>query len=389
MSTQSKTHKNTQVLHAGQAPDPTTGAIMPPIYATSTFVQPYPGQPINGYDYSRAKNPTRQAYEDCVAGIEEGTRGLAFASGLAAISAILDLLEPGDHVIGLDDLYGGTFRLFDRIKQIHSGLSFSFVDGNNLEHIKQALTPRTKMIFVETPSNPLLKLVDLQAIADFAQAHNLIAVADNTFATPLAHMPLRYGFDIVVHSATKYLNGHSDIIGGVLAVRDENLADQLAFIQFGVGAIASPFDSYMILRGIKTLGIRMQRHSENAMAIAEFLHQHPKVKRVIYPGHSSHPQHELAKHQMNCFGGMISFELDTNLQSTLNVIKRCQIFALAESLGGVESLIEHPALMTHASIPENKRKEIGISDSLIRLSVGIEHIDDLINDLAQALEACI
>ena len=387
MSTQSKTHKNTQVLHAGQAPDPTTGAIMPPIYATSTFVQPYPGQPIDGYDYSRAKNPTRQAYEDCVAGIEEGTRGLAFASGLAAISAILDLLEPGDHVIGLDDLYGGTFRLFDRIKQIHSGLSFSFVDGSNLEHIKQALTPRTKMIFVETPSNPLLKLVDLQAIADFAQAHNLIAVADNTFATPLAHIPLRYGFDIVVHSATKYLNGHSDIIGGVLAVRDENLADQLAFIQFGVGAIASPFDSYMILRGIKTLGIRMQRHSENAMAIAEFLHQHPKVKRVIYPGHRSHPQHELAKRQMNCFGGMISFELDANLQSTLNVIKSCQIFALAESLGGVESLIEHPALMTHASIPENKRKEIGISDSLIRLSVGIEHIDDLINDLAQALEA--
>lgn len=377
----------TRAIHAGQSPDPTTGAIMTPIYATSTFVQAAPGK-HKGYEYSRTKNPTRLAYEQCIADLESGTCGFAFASGMAAIATILELLKPGDHVIVCDDVYGGTFRLFQQVRKRSQGLAVSFVDLTDTLHIEKEIRPNTIMIWVETPTNPLLKLMDLGKIADIAKKHHLISVADNTFATPIIQRPLEYGFDIVVHSATKYLNGHSDMIGGIAVVgHREDLIEQLRFLQNSVGAIASPFDSFLALRGLKTLPIRMERHCENALLLARWLEKHPKVARVIYPGLPSHTHHELAKVQMNQFGGMISIELKCDLQHTFRVLERCQLFALAESLGGVESLIEHPAVMTHASVPKAQRDSLGIKDNFIRLSVGIEAIDDLIYDLEQAMSS--
>lgn len=374
-----------RVIHAGQLPDPTTGAIMTPIYATSTYVQKRPGE-HKGYEYSRTKNPTRDAFEQCMADLESGTRAFAFASGMAAISTVLELLQPDDHIIAIDDLYGGTFRLFEKVKNRSAHLHFSFVDMRKEENILAAIRPQTRMIWIETPSNPMLKLVDLPRIAAIAKKNNLIAVVDNTFATPIIQRPLEYGFDIVLHSATKYLNGHSDIIGGIVIVGESTeISEQLAFLQNSIGAILSPFDSFLALRGLKTLAIRMQRHTDNANELARWLTKHPKVKRVIYPGLISHPDFLLAKKQMKYFGGMITIELFKNLTETIQMLERCELFSLAESLGGVESLIEHPASMTHASIPSDIRKKIGITDNLIRLSVGIEHIEDLKQDLNEAL----
>ena len=378
-------HFDTRAIHAGQAPDPSTGAVMTPIYATSTYRQKSPGV-HDGYEYSRTQNPTRNAYEACIASLESGTRGFAFASGMAAIATILELLKPGDHLIAVDDLYGGTYRILDKVRKRSAGLQVSFVDFSNPENILKAIRPETRMIWVETPTNPMLKLVDLKSVVAIAKKHHLITVADNTFATPMLQRPLELGFDIVTHSATKYLNGHSDMIGGIAIVgNNTELSDQMAFLQNSVGAIAGPFDSFLALRGVKTLALRMERHCHNAFELALWLEKHPKVARVIYPGLKSHPEHELAKQQMKAFGGMISVELKCNLQETATMLERCQLFALAESLGGVESLIEHPAIMTHASIPPEHRKLLGISDGLIRLSVGIEAVDDLRADLEQAL----
>lgn len=375
----------TRVIHAGQAPDPATGAIMTPIYATSTYVQESPGK-HKGFEYSRTRNPTRLAYERCVADLEGGKCGLAFASGMAAIATILELLQPGDHVIVCDDVYGGTYRLFDKVRKRSAGLQASFMDLSSLANVEEAIRPETRMIWVETPTNPMLKLVDLGKIAELARQHQLVAVADNTFATPIIHQPLAYGFHIVVHSATKYLAGHSDMIGGVAIIGDDELLiEKLTFLQNAVGAIASPFDSFLALRGIKTLALRMERHCQQAMELAEWLSQHPKVARVMYPGLPSHSQYRLAKQQMRYFGGMISVQLKYNLEETVKMLERCQLFALAESLGGVESLIEHPAMMTHASIPQDQRVRLGITDGLIRLSVGIEAVEDLRKDLEQAL----
>jgi len=375
----------TRVIHAGQAPDPTTGAVMTPIYATSTYVQTSPGK-HKGYEYSRTRNPTRDAYEQCIADLESGTRGFAFASGMAAIATILELLKPGDHLIAVDDLYGGTYRILDKVRKRSAGLQVSFVDFSSPDNILKAIRPETRMIWVETPTNPMLKLVDLASVVAIAKKHHLITVADNTFATPMLQRPLELGFDIVMHSATKYLNGHSDMIGGMAIVGEHaELAEQMAFLQNAVGAISGPFDSFLALRGVKTLALRMERHCHNAMELALWLEKHPKVARVIYPGLRSHPQHALAKQQMAAFGGMISVELACNLQDTVAMLEKCQIFALAESLGGVESLIEHPAIMTHASVPVAHRNMLGISDGLIRLSVGIESVDDLRADLEQAL----
>lgn len=374
----------TRTIHAGQHPDPSTGAIMTPIYATSTYVQKSPGEHL-GYEYSRTKNPTRHAYEQCIADLESGKYGYAFASGMAATATVLEILKPGDHVIVCDDVYGGTFRLFDKVRTRSAGLTVSFVDCTDTKKVEAAIRPETKMIWIETPTNPMLKLINLNDIATIAKKHRLISVADNTFATPIIQRPLELGFDIVVHSATKYLGGHSDIIGGVAIVTRDDLAEQIAFLQNAVGAIAGPFDSFLALRGLKTLAIRMQRHSENAMALAQYLETHPKVTRVIYPGLKSHPQHALAKTQMHYFGGMISVQLNCDRTETVKVLERCQIFALAESLGGVESLIEHPAIMTHASLPQAQRDALGIHDNLIRLSVGIEAVDDLKQDLVGAL----
>lgn len=381
-----KQNLSTRVIHAGQEPDPTTGAVMVPIYATSTYVQESPGR-HKGYEYSRTRNPTREAYEKCIADLESGQKAFAFASGMAATSTILELLKPGDHIIATDDLYGGTYRLLTKVRKRSAGLKISFVDLCNIENLKKAIQPETRMIWVESPTNPMLKLVDLESIAKIAKEHQLLSVVDNTFATPLIQRPLELGFDIVVHSATKYLNGHSDVIGGIAIVGNNlELAAQIAFLQNGVGAIAGPFDSFLTLRGVKTLALRMERHCQNALQLATWLEKHPKVLRVIYPGLPSHPQHALAKKQMHYFGGMITLELKCNLQETAVVLERCKLFALAESLGGVESLIEHPAIMTHASIPKEQREQLGISDSLIRLSVGIEDIEDLKEDLMQALE---
>lgn len=374
----------TRVIHAGQSPDPSTGAIMPPIYATSTYVQRSPGQ-HQGYEYSRTKNPTRFAYERCITNLESGTHGFAFASGMAAIATVLELLKPQDHVIVCDDVYGGTYRLFDKVRERSQGLKVSFIDLTNIDAVQAAITPQTKMIWVETPTNPLLKLIDLRAIAKIAKANNIIAVADNTFATPMIQRPLEVGFDIVIHSATKYLNGHSDVVGGVAIVKDEALAEQIAFLQNSVGAIASPFDSFLTLRGLKTLAVRMRAHCENALHLAEWLEKHPKIERVIYPGLRSHPQYELAKKQMASFGGMITIFVKGGRQESVAMLERCHIFALAESLGGVESLIEHPAIMTHASVPKDKREMLGIKDNLVRLSVGIEDVSDLQADLAHSL----
>ena len=376
----------TRAIHAGQEPDPSTGAIMTPIYATSTYVQQSPGV-HKGFEYSRSQNPTRFAYERCVADLESGTRGFAFASGLAAMATILDLLNSGDHVIASDDLYGGTYRLFERVRKRSAGLEFSFIDMSDPQAVGRALRGNTRMIWIETPSNPLLKIVDLKAAAEIAKQHGALSVADNTFASPCLQRPLEFGFDIVVHSATKYLNGHSDIVGGLVAVSNPDLAERLAFLQNAVGAIASPFDSFLALRGLKTLHLRMARHCQNAQQLAEWLSNHPAVERVIYPGLASHPQHALAARQMEAFGGMIAVTLKGDLAYARAVLERCRIFALAESLGGVESLIEHPAIMTHASVPAEQRRKAGISDTFIRLSVGVENLEDLQDDLDHALRA--
>ncbi len=376
----------TRAIHAGQEPDPATGAIMTPIYATSTYVQESPGV-HKGFEYSRSQNPTRLAYEQCIASLEGGARGLAFASGLAATSTLLDLFDTGDHIVAGDDLYGGTVRLFEKVRRRSAGLDFTFVDLNDFESLEKSIQPKTKMIWVETPSNPLLKLVDLKAIAEFARKKGILAVADNTFASPFIQRPLESGFDVVMHSATKYLNGHSDIVGGILVTREPELGDRLAYLQNAVGAVAGPFDSFLALRGLKTLHLRMERHSANALALAQWLEQHPVVEKVSYPGLPSHPQHELARQQMNGFGGMITIFLKGGLEPARKFLESVKVFALAESLGGVESLIEHPAIMTHASIPPERREVLGISDGLVRISVGVEDIEDLRNDLEQALNA--
>ncbi|MCR5873843.1 cystathionine gamma-synthase [Phenylobacterium sp. J426] len=375
----------TRAIHGGQEHDPTTGAVMPPIYATSTYAQSSPGV-HTGFEYSRSQNPTRFALERGLADLESGTKGYAFASGLAAISTLLESLEPGDHVISSEDLYGGSFRLFDKVKQRSAGLTFSYVDLADLSAIEAAITPKTKMVWVETPTNPLLRLADLEAIADLCKRRGIIAAADNTFASPYIQRPLELGFDVVMHSTTKYLGGHSDVVGGALVVGDNaELRDRMTFLQNAVGAVASPFDSFLTLRGMKTLALRMERHCENGLAIARWLEGRRDVRKVIYPGLESHPQHELARRQMNGFGGMITAVLDRDLDGTRRMLERTRLFTLAESLGGVESLIEHPAIMTHASIPAETRARIGIEDGLIRLSVGVESTTDLIADLEQAL----
>ncbi|MEN7343277.1 MAG: PLP-dependent aspartate aminotransferase family protein [Pseudomonadota bacterium] len=374
----------TRVIHAGQSPDPSTGAIMPPIYATSTYVQSSPGV-HQGYEYSRSQNPTRMAFERCVADLESGIAGFAFASGLAAIGTILELLDHGDHVLAMDDLYGGTVRLFSKVRERSSGLTFDFVDFTDATAVEAAITPKTKMLWVETPSNPLLKLVDISAMSAIAKKHGLLLVADNTFATPWAQRPLEQGADIVMHSATKFLNGHSDMVGGVAVTNDEGLAEQLGFLQNSIGSVLGPFDSFLALRGLKTLDIRMRQHTESATVIAEWLSNHDKVDRVLYPGLSSHPQFELAQRQMSAAGGIVTFFIKGGLEAARTFLERCEVFALAESLGGVESLVDHPAIMTHASVPEAQRRAIGLSDELIRLSVGIEDTDDLIRDLERSL----
>jgi cystathionine gamma-lyase len=380
-----QTKFGTRAIHAGQQPDPATGAIMTPIYATSTYVQESPGV-HKGFEYSRSQNPTRFAYEGCIAALEGGTRAFAFASGLAATATILDTLDSGDHVIASDDMYGGTFRLFERVRRRSAGLTFTYVDMSKPENIGGAVTPRTRLIWIETPSNPMLKLIDLSAVARLGRAAGAVTVADNTFASPWVQRPIEHGFDLVMHSATKYLNGHSDVIGGVVVIGENAaLAERLAFLQNATGAVPSPFDSFLVLRGLKTLHLRMRTHCENALTLAEWLEAHARVERVIYPGLLSHPQHELAKRQMNGFGGMITLLVRGGLDETRRFLERCRVFALAESLGGVESLIEHPAIMTHASVPPQQRGELGIADNLVRLSVGVEDVDDLIADLDQAL----
>ena len=375
----------TRAIHAEQQFDASTGAVITPIYATSTYAQSAPGEHL-GFDYGRSHNPTRFAYERAVANLEGGTAGFAFASGLAAAAAVLELLESGAHVIATDDLYGGTYRLFERVRKRSAGLEFSYVDFTKPGALEAAIQPNTKMLWVETPTNPLLKLADLEQVAEIARAHNLISVADNTFATPWIQRPIEHGFDVVVHSATKYLNGHSDIIGGIaVAGANSEVREKLDFLQNATGGIAGPFDSFLAHRGVKTLGLRMERHCSNALAVAEYLESHPQIEKVIYPGLVSHPQHELAKRQMRGYGGMISAVVKGGAAGAGAMLTRTEVFTLAESLGGVESLIEHPAIMTHATIPPDVRKTLGIEDGLIRLSVGIEDVDDLIADLIQAL----
>ena len=376
----------TRAIHAGQSPDPSTGAIMTPIYATSTYVQESPGK-HKGYEYSRTQNPTRMAFERCVADLEGGIAGFAFASGLAAASTVLDLLDSGSHVIAMDDLYGGTYRLFERVRRRSAGLDFSFIDLNDAAALKAELKPHTRMIWAETPTNPMLKLVDLARVGTFAKRHGLILVVDNTFCSPMLQQPLEFGAHLVLHSATKYLNGHSDMVGGVVVAGTTELADRMGFLQNSVGAVAGPFDAFLALRGLKTLHLRMRAHCENAMELARWLEQHPAIARVIYPGLKSHPQHNLARRQMRGYGGIISVEIKGGLKKARKMLERCHLFALAESLGGVESLIEHPAIMTHASVPPANRKRLGISDGLIRLSVGVEDLEDLRGELESALVA--
>jgi len=377
----------TRAIHAGQEPDPTTGAIMTPIYATSTYVQESPGK-HKGYDYSRSINPTRLAYEKCIADLENGTRGFAFASGLAGMSTVLEVIDSGSHIVASDDLYGGTFRLFEKVRRRSAGLDFTFVDLTDAAAFEDAIGPNTRMVWVETPSNPLLKVIDLEAIAKIARENDIISVCDNTFATPWSQRPIERGFDIVVHSATKYLNGHSDLVGGVVVVgKKKELADQIAFLQNSVGAIAGAFDSFLVLRSLKTLALRMERHCANALEIARWLEDRKDVKSVSYPGLKSHPQHDLARTQMRGFGGIVTAVLKTDLDGTRRFLENTHLFALAESLGGVESLIDHPALMTHASVPKEQREAIGVSDSLVRLSVGVEDLRDLMDDLESAFEA--
>ncbi len=378
---------NTKVIHGGQHHDPSTGAVMPPVYQTSTFVQTSPGKPLNpDYEYSRAANPTRTALESALASIENGARGLAFSSGLAATDCLLRLFKAGDEIIAMDDLYGGTYRLFTRLYK-DSGIKFHFVDMNDLEGFQALINENTKLVWVETPTNPLMKLADINAIAQITKKHNVLFAVDNTFATPYLQKPLDLGADIVMHSATKYLGGHSDVIAGALIIKDKALGDELHFKQFATGATLGPQDSFLVLRGIKTLHLRVQRHCENGAKIAEFLVNHPKVERVYYPGLASHPFHEIAKKQMiGGFGGMVTFTFKSGKkEDAISFLEKVKVFTLAESLGGVESLANHPALMTHASIPEDKRKEIGITDDLVRLSVGVEDAEDLIEDLKQAL----
>lgn len=375
----------TRTIHAGQTPDPTTGAVMQPIYATSTYAQESPGK-HKGYEYSRTHNPTRQAYERCVADLEGGVSGFAFASGMATTATILELLDHGDHVVAMDDLYGGTFRLFDKVRKRSAGLHFSFADLSNIENLKKAIQPNTKMIWIESPTNPLLKLADLKQIADFARQHNLITVADNTFATPWVQRPLELGCDIVMHSATKYLNGHSDMVGGIAVVGDnKELIEKMGFLQNAIGAVAGPFDCFLALRGLKTLALRMEKHCASALHIAQWLEKHPGIQTAYYPGLPSHPQHAIAKKQMQGFGGIVTVALKGDINTTRRFLERCELFTLAESLGGVESLIDHPAIMTHASVPAETRAQLGISDSLVRLSVGVEDVEDLVADLAYAL----
>ena len=374
----------TRGIHAGQAPDPSTGAVMPPIYATSTYAQASPGE-HQGYEYSRSQNPTRMAFERCIADLESGTSGFAFASGMAAIATALELLDAGSHVVAMDDLYGGSGRLFDRVRSRSAGLSFTYADLSDPAALAAAIRPETRMLWVETPTNPMLKLVDLDAVAAVARERGLLMVVDNTFATPWAQRPLEHGADIVMHSVTKFLNGHSDMVGGALVVKDEDLAERLGFLQNSAGAILGPFDSFLVLRGLKTLSLRMARHNESALAIAGWLQGRAGVERVIYPGLPDHPQHELALSQMGGGGGIVTFFVAGGLAETRTVMERCEVFTLAESLGGVESLINHPAIMTHASVPPERRERLGISDNLIRLSVGIEDVEDLIADLDQAL----
>ena len=376
----------TRVIHGGQSPDPLTGAVMPPIYATSTYVQSSPG--VNkGYDYSRTRNPTRDALQAAVANLEGGIAGFAFASGMATTSTVLELIDSGSHIVAMHDLYGGSYRLFENVRKRSAGLDVSLVDLTNSAALEAAIRPNTRLLWVETPTNPLLKLVDLSAVAAIARKHGLISVCDNTFATPFVQRPLEHGFDIVVHSATKYLNGHSDCVGGVAVVgNNASLQERLAYLQNAIGAVSGPFDAFLILRGIKTLALRMERHCANALAIAQFLEKHPKVERVYYPGLESHPQHALAKRQMTGgYGGIVTAVLRGTIDDARRVLERCHLFSLAESLGGVESLIEHPGLMTHASIPAAMRASLGITDSLIRLSVGVEDVSDLVAELRQAL----
>lgn len=377
----------TRAIHAGQSPDPSTGAVMVPIYATSTYVQSSPGE-HQGFEYSRSHNPTRFAYERCVADLEGGSRGFAFASGLAATSTILELLDTGSHVIAMDDVYGGTFRLFERVRRRSAGLDFSWVDLTDTAAFEAAIRPDTKMVWIETPTNPLLKIVDIAAIAAIARTRGLIVVVDNTFSSPILQRPLEHGAHIVMHSATKYLNGHSDIVGGMAVVGDDAaLAEQMAFLQNAVGGVQGPFDSFLALRGLKTLHLRMKAHCENAHALAEWLSAHPAIEKVAYPGLPSHPQHALAARQMDGFGGMVSIWIKGGFAAAKRFCERTELFALAESLGGVESLVNHPAVMTHASVPAERRAALGIDDHLVRLSVGVESLDDLRHDLAVALDA--
>ncbi|MGY0618343.1 cystathionine gamma-synthase [Lysobacter sp. A378] len=377
----------TLAIHAGQSPDPSTGAVMTPIYQTSTYVQSSPGV-HQGFEYTRSHNPTRFAYERCVAALESGTRGFAFASGMAATSTILELLDSGSHVIAMDDVYGGTYRLFERVRRRTAGLDFSWVDLSDAAAFEAAIRPETKMVWIETPTNPLLKLVDVAQIAAIARKRGLIVVVDNTFSSPILQRPIELGAHIVMHSATKYLNGHSDMVGGIAVVGDDaELAEQMAFLQNSIGAVQGPFDSFLALRGLKTLHLRMKAHCENAQVLAEWLEGHPAIEKVLYPGLKSHPQHELAKQQMDGFGGMVSIYLKGGVDAAMRFCERTKLFALAESLGGVESLVNHPAIMTHASVPVERRAELGVSDNLVRLSVGVENVDDLRADLDNALAA--
>src|SRR5438105_12937533 len=377
----------TRTIHAGQEPDPSTGAIMTPIYATSTYVQESPGK-HKGFDYSRSINPTRLAYEKCIADLESGTRGWAFASGLAAMATALDALDSGSHIVVSDDLYGGTFRLFEKVRRRSANLDFTYIDLTDASRLEKAIKPNTRMVWIETPSNPLLKIIDLDAIAKTARKHELLAVADNTFASPWIQRPIEFGFDLVIHSATKYLNGHSDMVGGVAVVgENKDLGDQMWFLQNSVGAIAGAFDSFLVLRSLKTLALRMERHCANALELARWLEEQPEVKSVSYPGLKSHPQHDLARTQMRGFGGMVTIVLKTDLDGTRRFLENTHLFSLAESLGGVESLINHPALMTHASVPKEQRDKLGVTESLVRLSVGVDDVRDLIDDLKTALEA--
>ena len=375
----------TLAIHGGQSPDPSTGAVMPPIYATSTYAQSSPGV-HQGFEYSRTHNPTRFAYERCVATLEGGSRGYAFASGMAATSTVLELLDSGDHVIAMDDIYGGTYRLFERVRRRSAGLDFSFVDLTDAAAFEAAIRPETKMVWIETPTNPMLKIVDIEAVSAIARKRGLRVVVDNTFASPILQRPLQLGADLVMHSATNYLNGHSDMVGGMVVVGDNTgLAEQMAFLQNSIGAVQGPFDSFLALRGLKTLHLRMKAHCENAQALAEFLETHPAIEKVIYPGLKSHPQHELARRQMDGFGGIISVVLKGGFEVAKQFCENTKLFTLAESLGGVESLVNHPAVMTHASVPMERRERLGISGGLLRLSVGVEDIEDLRNELRRAL----